>query len=165
MTARWSESDERKLIDLTRRCEHLLARRADAVPVIESVVGLSAGEAADDHETKHSPRLAAPALLARAKRAYARTTKRRQLLGDKLFFNPAWNILLDLFISENDGKRVSVTAVCIGSQSSTGTALRYAAMLVDAGLVGRLADATDGRRSYMHLTEVGWRLMQELLTS
>jgi DNA-binding MarR family transcriptional regulator len=90
--------------------------------------------------------------------------KRRQLLGDRLFFDPAWNMLLDLFISESTGRRLSVTALCIGSHSSAATALRYATLLMDAGLIARVADETDGRRSHVHLTAEGWRVMKTLLS-
>lgn len=106
-----------------------------------------------------------PPVLARAKQAYALATRRRQLLGDKLFFDPAWNMLLDLFISECAGRRLSVSAVCIGSHSSSATALRYATMLLEAGLVSRVADRLDGRRVYVRLTDWGWDAMQELLSS
>lgn len=106
-----------------------------------------------------------PALLARAKQAYQLTARRKQLLGDKLFFDPAWNMLLDLFVSECAGRRLSVSALCIGSLSSSATALRYAAMLIDAGLIERTADSSDGRRSYVFLTGSGWDAMQQLLSA
>ena len=103
-------------------------------------------------------------ILAQAKRSYGMVLRRRQLLGDRMFFDPAWNMLLDLFICEADGRRLSVSALCIGSHSSAATALRYATMLIDAGLVCRTADETDGRRSYVNLTEKGRQSMKDLLS-
>lgn len=106
-----------------------------------------------------------PKLLERARSAYSMVTRRRQMLGDALFFDPAWNMLLDLFINEACGRRLSVTALCIGSHSSSATALRYVAMLVRDGLIERVADATDGRRSHVHLSPKGWQAMRSLLSS
>lgn len=100
----------------------------------------------------------------RAREAYALVRRRRTLLGDRLFFDPAWNMLLDLFISECEGRRLSVSAVCIGSHSSSATALRYAGLLAQAGLIGRVADGSDGRRSHVHLTARGWTVMRQLLS-
>lgn len=164
MTQCWSKNDERRLSELQREYDGLLERRlSGAFPVAPH-----AQATRDTAPVERSPsnlRKVEPRLLARARQAYALTTKRRQLLGDKLFFNPGWNMLLDLFISEGSGRRLSVTAACIGSQSANATALRYASLLVDAGLAKRLADTTDGRRSYILLTDAGWSIMQQLLST
>ena len=72
--------------------------------------------------------------------------------SEELFGEPAWDILLDLFISEHEQRRLSVSAVCIGARAPSATALRYLAMLQDADLVERIRDACDGRRSHVQLT-------------
>lgn len=100
--------------------------------------------------------------VARAKRSYAMNGRRTRLLGDGLFGDPAWEILLDLFISTANGVPLSVSAVCIGSRTPAATAIRYIGLLGDAGLVVRVADRNDGRRSYVQLTELGWRRMLAL---
>lgn len=88
----------------------------------------------------------------------------RRILGAKLFTDPAWEILLDLYISNHEGRRLSVSAVCVGTSSSSATALRYLAMLQDQLLVSRTRDENDGRRSYIELTPLGQTRLRQLLS-
>lgn len=101
--------------------------------------------------------------LSRARAEYELNARRSVMLGASLSGDPAWNMLLDLLLSEADGRRLSVSALCIGSGSSHATACRYLALLVDAGLVARTADSLDGRRTYVALTDRGTACMLELL--
>ncbi len=98
-----------------------------------------------------------------AKRLYATRKVRDDLLGGALFSEPAWDILLDLFISEHEHRQLSVSAVCIGARAPSATALRYLTMLQDADLVERTRDERDGRRSHVRLTQLGRRRMASLL--
>lgn len=104
-----------------------------------------------------------PEALLSARRVYDLGGRYSDLLGPAVCGDPGWNILLDLFISAGDFRRLSVSAVCIGSRAAPATALRYLSLLQDAGLVERIADATDGRRSYVALTGDGFRKMMDLL--
>jgi len=110
-----------------------------------------------------SPVISNPALVEIAKRLYDMRKVRDQLLGDTLFSEPAWDILLDLFISDHEARQLSVSAVCIGARAPSATALRYLTMLQDAGLVERTRDERDGRRSHVQLTILGRRRMAGLL--
>lgn len=98
-----------------------------------------------------------------ARRLYRLRKRRDAELGNLLFSEPAWDILLDLFISDYDDRQLSVSAVCIGARAPSATALRYLTLLQDAGLVERIRDATDGRRSHVTLTPLGRRRMTNLL--
>ncbi|WP_167737355.1 MarR family transcriptional regulator [Sphingomonas parva] len=86
-----------------------------------------------------------------------------EILGAELCVDPAWNMLLDLFISAGQGRELSVSAACIGSLASYSTAMRYVNLLVDVGLVERKPDASDRRRSYLSLTDSGRAAMAKLL--
>lgn len=103
--------------------------------------------------------VATEAIMDRARAAYEIGARRRSTIGPGLFADPAWNILLDLFLSDDSGRDLSVTAVCIGSRSSAATALRYITLLVERGLIDRIADEHDGRRTYVRLTAKGWNAM------
>lgn len=72
-----------------------------------------------------------------------------------LFFDPAWDILLDLLKSRLSQRRVSVSSVCVASNVPPTTALRWIKLLENEGLVTRRADPFDGRRFYIELTEQG----------
>lgn len=69
-----------------------------------------------------------------------------------LFSEPAWDILLDLFIAHERGIRVSVGSACIGACVSQSTGLRWIATLEHRGLVKRESDVLDGRRTFVSLT-------------
>lgn len=89
----------------------------------------------------------------------SRRTRTRVFSDNALFGEPAWDMLLDLFIAEADGKQLSVTAACIGAAVPTSTALRWLVILEDRGLVRRENDPRDARRVFLHLTSEGYDRM------
>ncbi|MGV7123088.1 JAB domain-containing protein [Sphingopyxis sp. 550A] len=99
--------------------------------------------------------------LANAQRISRRRILRRQLIGaDDLFGEPAWDMLIDLFIHEAEIKPVSTGSLCIASGLPMSSALRLLQRLCDAGLVIREADRHDGRRNFIRLTpRLAHRLM------
>ena len=102
--------------------------------------------------------------LALAREAYALRRKRVAIFGNpELFGEPAWDILLDLYIAQAEGKPVSVSSACIGSAAPPTTGLRWLGVLADEGLVVRENDADDNRRELVRLTRTGRaiRLVQE----
>lgn len=101
------------------------------------------------------------ALLKAAERAYNRRRWRDSLFGNPdLFGEPAWDILLDLYIAELRERRVSVTDACIGSGVPPTTALRWIMLLERADLVIRKKDPLDGRRAYLQLSKQGHLKME-----
>lgn len=101
--------------------------------------------------------------LSAAKSIVAFRRKRDGLLGDALFSDPAWDILLDLYIAHHEGSRVSVSSCCIGSSTPPTTALRWITILEKRGLVRRQADDLDRRRSYLQLTTATYDALHQLL--
>lgn len=91
--------------------------------------------------------------LSNARRTVRRRLLRRQLVGaDELFGEPAWEILLDLFIHEGEARSVSTSSACIASGLPTTSALRLLRRLCEEGLISREADRDDGRRNYVRLS-------------
>jgi hypothetical protein len=98
--------------------------------------------------------------LALARKTYALRRKRASLFGNPdLFGEPAWDILLDLYIAAGEGKPVSVSSACIGSAAPATTGLRWLGVLADEGLVVRENDAEDHRRVLVRLTPSGQAAM------
>lgn len=95
----------------------------------------------------------------------ARTTYRdRRRRGDifadpALFGEPAWDILLDLFIAAKDRKRLPVTSACIGAAVPATTALRWLTVLEEKGLIIRENDTNDARRVFVRLSAEGYEKM------
>ena len=88
---------------------------------------------------------------------------RREFFDGDLFGEPAWDILLDLYICEKKGERVSITAACLGAGVPETTALRWLKQLEKGGLLLREADRRDARRSFIRLSELGYAKMTAYL--
>ena len=72
--------------------------------------------------------------------------------GRELWSDPAWDMLLDLFIANEEGRMVNVTSACIGGCIPTSTGLRRVTQLLNAGLIHRTTDPSDGRKGMLGLT-------------
>lgn len=96
------------------------------------------------------PEMPPPALVRRILRQ--RQQRGRFFEGD-LFADPAWDMLLDLTASQGEGKRVSVTSLCIASGVPPTTALRWISQMVEAGLFVRVCDDSDRRRAFIALSQ------------
>ena len=84
---------------------------------------------------------------------YRQRRRRDELFGvPDLFGEPAWDILLDLYIAGGRSESVSVSSACVAACVPPTTALRYLARLEQLGLVERTADKTDKRRVLVTLT-------------
>ena len=130
-------------------------------------VGIPAEEAAEQQRaapgwlshTKEDARGCAPGLtderLVTAVGWMRARDERDRVFGADLFFDPAWNMLLDLYVNERRGSVVSVSSLCIAARVPSTTALRWLTMLEKRGLIGRRADDYDRRRSFLFLTEDG----------
>lgn len=101
-----------------------------------------------------------------ARQTYDDRRRRSKIFrADTLFGEPAWDILLDLFIAAKERRRVSVTSACIGSAVPSTTALRWIAILERQGLLVREADPGDARRVYVKLSARGYAAMLEYFAS
>ncbi|MHA6334329.1 winged helix DNA-binding protein [Qipengyuania sp. CAU 1752] len=83
----------------------------------------------------------------------AQRQARAKFFSDDLFADPAWDILLDLTAARAEGKRVSVTSLCIASGVPPTTALRWISQMTEAGLLQRVEDQQDRRRAFIALTD------------
>lgn len=101
-----------------------------------------------------------------ARQTYEDRRRRSKIFrSEALFGEPAWDILLDLFIAAKERRRVSVTSACIGSAVPSTTALHWIAILEKQGLLVREADPSDARRVYVKLSASGYGAMLEYFSS
>jgi len=101
--------------------------------------------------------------LTLAREFYAGRRRRARYLSIDLFGEPTWDILLDLYVSAREGRRVPTTSACIGAHVPPTTALRWLRILEMRGLVEREEDGRDGRRTFVRLTERGRAVMEAFL--
>lgn len=89
--------------------------------------------------------------LQRATRILARRGARRKFFSPAIFGEPAWELLLKLYLAEEEGGKLTITNLCQNSGFPTTTALRWLHYLEADRLVRREASLVDNRIYYVHL--------------
>jgi len=95
-------------------------------------------------------------LAAAAARVYRLRRSRARHFPEGIFGEPAWDILLDLFVHHAAHKRVSITSACIASAVAPTTGLRWIKVLEHLDLIRRSASTGDRRVNYLELTSAGY---------
>lgn len=90
---------------------------------------------------------------------------RRDDVSGSASHDPAWTLLLDLYVNTGRGKDVGVTSACVGSGSPSSTALRHLAALSKRKIITYEGDPTDQRRRFVRLSDEGARFVQRNLTA
>jgi len=100
-----------------------------------------------------------PGIGPRAKAAliYNSRRKRDRALDGyaDLMGEPAWDILLCLLAASRENAEVSVSSACFASGVPATTGLRWVARLEERGLIERVDDPFDRRRTLLQLSEKG----------
>lgn len=92
-------------------------------------------------------------ILQNARVVARRRLLRRQLLGaSDLFGEPAWDMLLDLFIQQCEGRLLPMSSLCLSADIPNSSAMKLIQRLCDAGLLERWPDPHDGRRSLIKIS-------------
>ncbi|MDF2495332.1 transcriptional regulator [Sphingomonas sp.] len=105
------------------------------------------------------------AALASAKSIYRFRRLRNQRFGcSKIFEDPAWDMILAIFIDQMVGRATSISSACYSSHVAPTTALRWINRLIKEGFLYREDDPFDARRSFLRLTEATRERMIALLT-
>lgn len=133
--------------DLRRIAEELLILADQSDDTDTKFFQGSRGSMPDKIDSDHLTRVAITFYRARQMRA--------RYLEENLFGEPAWDMLLDLFINKSNRIKTSVKSLCVASHVPETTALRWIGLLIDASLVYRENDNTDRRRVFICLTPRG----------
>jgi hypothetical protein len=103
-------------------------------------------------------------LAAIAQAIYRARRRRDKFFGRDLFADPTWDMLLDLFVNQVRGVRVSVTSVTLAACVASTTGLRCIRILVERELVRRIRAPDDARLVLLELTPRGFQLMRQYLS-
>jgi predicted transcriptional regulator len=151
----------RQATELFEASRDIVERLSDSLQ--SEALGIALGEPATgefDHRVDvplDGADVATLAATARLRRRVSQMVKsqtaKRTLFGAETAAGPSWNMLLDLYDKALDGRPVSVTSVCVASGVPATTALRRLEDLLASGLVRRVKDEKDGRRSMVELTD------------
>lgn len=120
------------------------------------------------HPTSSTRRLPLCGEVAEASwlRGLLRARVRRGIFfSPRLFADPAWDMLLELYAAQLEQKRVSVSSLGIASGVPPTTALRWIAELQKDGFITKSKDPLDARRTFVELSTVGSRAMRDYLAS
>lgn len=142
-----------------------LAEQLDAAQAILDDIRMTSGcEAFGPLRKSASSRV--EMALATAERAYRERHTRTDFVGNKeLFGEPAWDMLLDLFIRQTKAEEISVKSTCLNSDMPATTAARWLKVLEQNGLIVSHQDPADEMRYLIHLTQTGYEGMLRYLES
>src|SRR3954471_1837782 len=107
--------------------------------------------------SRHSTRLGARGGLSRSA-GFGIGLSEKDLFGE-----PSWDMLLTLFVAQEDGRDICVSNLCADAAVPATTALRWMLTLVERGLLVRVEDSEDRRRSYVYLSPGARATMRDLL--
>jgi DNA-binding MarR family transcriptional regulator len=98
-----------------------------------------------------------------ARQIYEKRQKRIARFGSQMFGEPAWEMLLLLYLGEG-GERQSQTGLADLSGAARSTAMRWIDHLVRRGFAHREDHPTDKRRNFIILSEKGRQLLELYLS-
>lgn len=119
---------------------------------IHSLIGelMNQQEGLEDEPAHSLERIAA---IARAKIQARR--RRQEIFPGIQVADPAWDLMLELFIHHVEMRQISVTGLGLSANIPGATVLRWLAMFHEAKLIVREPDPTDRRRVWVRLTQSG----------
>ena len=85
-------------------------------------------------------------------------------LAEAIFSDPAWDMLLDLFVAKMEARRVTKSNAYLASGVADATAHRHATKLMEAGWVRQARDPIDRRRIYIDLEDAAAERIGKWLT-
>lgn len=144
---------------LKAKARRLIAAANELLAIAHELESSEDDQRGDDLASLHNAK-DSPAWAEVARSAYRERRHRSDIFNDPtLFGEPAWDILLDLFIAAKERKRLPVTSACIGAAVPATTALRWLTVLEEKGLILRENDAADARRVFVRLSSDGYEKM------
>jgi len=121
------------------------------------------GEWQNDQAPSAANARIAPERLAR--RMIAARAARRTFFSPDLFADPAWDILLELYVLRYEQQRISVSSLCIAAAVPPTTALRWIDKLHSENMIQRIRDPLDGRRVWVEISERAFETMDDYFVS
>lgn len=104
-------------------------------------------------------------LLTFAKRLLRERRLREKIFEEVEFGEPAWDILLNLYIAHHEGKLISVSSLCVSAAVPATTALRWISTMEARGQLQRHRDPVHKRRMFMSLSQDALSAMDRYLTA
>jgi DNA-binding MarR family transcriptional regulator len=113
-------------------------------------------------EQNHSSFAAADEARAVAQIIEARR-QRTTVFSENLFADPAWDVMLELYLAELEGRSVATSQLGHSANIPLTTLLRWIEKLEGDGWVRRMPDPTDDRRVFVEISTRGLETMRDWL--
>jgi len=104
-------------------------------------------------------------LVDKARTLLAERRARSRHLPAELFHEPAWDMLLALFVAQHERRVMNVKTLVGHSDAPATTSQRWIDHLAKLGLIDRVVDMVDRRRIEVQLSESGDAALRALLSS
>lgn len=127
-----------------QRVDELCGAMGQLVLELRDATGIAVAAEETDRRGPSAARLRAALRARRSRAAY---------FDGSLFADPAWDMMLDLLAAQQEQRSVCVSSLCLASGVPQTTALRWIGLLVARGVFVRRADARDGRRVFLALSD------------
>jgi hypothetical protein len=141
----------------------ILAEQLDAAQAILDEIRVTCGCRAFSlpHETSTGRTRTA---LQAARKVFRDRQLRSDFIGSNaLFGEPAWDMLLDLFIKQAENEELAPRSADVGFKAAISTELRWMKVLEQHGLIVSRVDPDDGDRLLIHLAPTGYEGMLRYL--
>ncbi|MEG8023129.1 hypothetical protein [Sphingomonas aerolata] len=139
----------------------LIAELAEALSGVADEFNVRAAKAARTMPTAND--LSDAALVERARLLLDERRIRRRFLPDELFHEPAWDMLLALFVARDERLPMNVKTLVRLSDAPTTTSQRWIEHLYQSKLINRVTDTVDRRRLDISLSQFGDQAMKAYL--
>ncbi|WP_144037847.1 hypothetical protein [Sphingopyxis sp. KK2] len=117
------------------------------------------GGDAEGHEASKCPGVRAKLV----RRMLGERQMREQFFPAEFCTDPAWDILLDLYVARLEGRQVSATSPAVATAIPATTGARWIRMMTQASLLARQDDPDDGRRVFVVMTDPAFAAMGRYL--
>jgi DNA-binding MarR family transcriptional regulator len=84
------------------------------------------------------------------------------ILGENLFSDPAWDILLELYAASVGGRSMSVAELVAATETPPSTTVRWIGVLKSRGLVHSTTDPAEPGRLFVSISREGLSRMEHL---
>ena len=98
--------------------------------------------------------------IKRAAAMVATRERRKKFFNASMFGEPAWDVLLALYLAEARGERTNINTLTQSSGAAPTTALRWMNYLENHQLISREEHPTDVRASIVRLTDKAQRALE-----
>lgn len=148
-SAALASADVQRQVEAIARAVIRLGQRIN--PTSHSPATMPILEGPENADVGTDPPLDSVSAIAGLRRLIQARGLRQRFFQEARFGEPAWDIILDLSLAWFEKKSVSVSSLCIAAGVPMSTAMRWINEMIEAGLIERWIDPTDGRRNLVQI--------------